>query len=71
MRTVAASGEITEAVLPYGIVQQLADAAATVSPDALAALEVPSHGPGPGANPLAVGVELRALISATQRNSRP
>ncbi len=66
-RTIAASGEIAEAVLPYGVVQQLADAAAAVSPDALANLELLSHGPGPRANPLAVGVELRALISRLQR----
>ncbi len=67
LRTIAASGEIAEAVLPYGVVRQLADAAAAASRGALADLELLSHGPGPGANPLAVGVELRALISCLQR----
>jgi DNA-binding CsgD family transcriptional regulator len=63
LRVIAASGEIAEAVLPYGVVQQLSDAAAAASPGALAGLELLSHGPGPRANPLAVGVELRTLIS--------
>jgi DNA-binding CsgD family transcriptional regulator len=67
LKTIAASGEIAEAVLPYGVVQQLADAAAAASPGALAGLELLSHGPGPGTNPLAAGVELRALISCVQR----
>ena len=61
---VAASGEAAEAVLPYGVVQQLADVAAAVSPGVLAGLELLSQGPGPGADPLAVGVELRALMSS-------
>jgi len=63
---ITASGETAEAVLPYGLVQQLADAAAAVSPGALTGLELLSQGPGPGADPLAVGVELRALISSLQ-----
>ena len=61
---IAASGETAEAVLPYGVVQQLAAEAAAVSPGVLAGLELLSRGPGPGADPLAVGVELRALISS-------
>ena len=48
------------------MVQQLAAGAAAASPGALAGLELLSHGPGPGADPLAVGVELRALISSLQ-----
>jgi DNA-binding CsgD family transcriptional regulator len=67
LTTVTASGEIAEAVLPYGVVQQLADAAAAASPSALAGLELLSRGPGPGANPLAVGVELRTLIRCLPR----
>jgi len=61
---ITASGETAEAVLPYGVVQQLADAAAATSPGVLAGLELLSQGPGPGADPLAVGMELRALISS-------
>ena len=60
---IAASGETAEAVLPYGVVQQLAAEAAAVSSDVLEGLELLSRGPSPGADPLAVGVELRALIS--------
>ncbi len=67
LRAIAASGEIAEAVLPYGAVRQLADTAATGSPGALANLELLSHGPGPRADPLAVGVELCTLISSLQR----
>jgi DNA-binding CsgD family transcriptional regulator len=67
LRTIIASGEIAETVLPYGIIRQLADAAAAASPGALAGLELLSEGPGPRASPLAVGVELRALISCLQR----
>ena len=66
MSAIAASGETAEMMLPYGVVQQLADAAAAVSPGGLAGPELLSHGPGPGADPLAVGVELRALISSLQ-----
>ena len=64
LTAVAASGEAAEAVLPYGVIQQLAAAAAAASPGALAGLELLSRGPGPRADPLAVGVELRALISS-------
>ena len=63
---IAASGETAEAVLPYGVVQQLAAGAAAISPGVLADLELLSRGPGPRADPLAVGVELRALISSLQ-----
>lgn len=64
LTSVAASGEAAEAVLPYGVIQQLAAAAAAASPGALAGLELLSRGPGPRADPLAVGLELRALISS-------
>ena len=63
---VTASGEEAEAFLPYGLVQQLAAGAAAVSADALAGLELLSQGPGADADPLAVGVELLALISSLQ-----
>jgi DNA-binding CsgD family transcriptional regulator len=66
LKTIAASGEIAEEVLPYGVVQQLADAAAAASPGALASLKLLSHGLGPATNPLAVGMELRTLISSLQ-----
>lgn len=64
LTTVAASGEPAETVLPYGVVQQLAAGAAAASPGVLTGLELLSRGPDPGADPLAVGVELRALISS-------
>ena len=60
---IIASGEAAEAALPYGVVQQLAAAA---SPGVLAGLGLLSRGPPGGADPLAVGVELLALISALQ-----
>ena len=63
---IAASGEPAEAVLPYGVVQQLAAEAAAISPGTLAGLELLSCGPGPGADPLAVGVELCGLIASLQ-----
>ncbi len=63
---IIASGEAAEAVLSYGVVQQLAAGAAAASPGALAELELLSRGPRPEADPLAVGVELRALISLLQ-----
>ena len=63
---VTASGEEAEAFLPYGLVQQLAAGAAAVSADALAGLELLGQGPGADADPLAVGVELLALISSLQ-----
>ena len=68
---IAASGEAAEAVLPYGVVQQLAAEAAAAAPGGLAGLELLSRGPGPGADPLAVGVELRALISSLPDESMP
>ena len=61
---IAASGETAEAVLPYGVVQQLAAEAAAVSPGILDGLELLSRGLGPGADPLAVGVELCMLLSS-------
>ena len=61
---IIASGETAEAVVPYGVVQQLAAEAAAVFPSVLDGLELLSSGPGPGADPLTVGVELRALISS-------
>jgi DNA-binding CsgD family transcriptional regulator len=63
---VAASGEEAEAFLPYGVVQQLTAGAAAVSADALAGLELLSHGPPAAADPLRVGVELLAVISSLQ-----
>jgi DNA-binding CsgD family transcriptional regulator len=63
---VAASGEEAEAFLPYGVVQQLTAAAAAVSAGALAGLELLGQGPGADADPLRVGVELLALLSALQ-----
>jgi DNA-binding CsgD family transcriptional regulator len=63
---IAASGETAETLLPYGVVQQLAAGATARSPGVLAGLELLTDGPGPGVDPLAVGVELRALISSLQ-----
>ena len=63
---VTASGEESEAFLPYGLVQQLAAGAAAASADAVAGLELLSRGPQAGADPLKVGVELLALISSLQ-----
>jgi DNA-binding CsgD family transcriptional regulator len=64
---VTGSGEESEAYLPYGLVQQLAASGARISPDALSGLELLSHAPPPAdADPLAVGVELLALISNLQ-----
>lgn len=63
---IAASGETAEAVLPCGVVQQLAAGATAASPGALTCLELLSQGPDPGADPLAVGMELRSLISTLQ-----
>jgi DNA-binding CsgD family transcriptional regulator len=62
---IVASGEAAEAVLSYGVVRQLT---AAVLPGALAGLELLSRGPRADADPLAVGVELLALISALQGN---
>jgi DNA-binding CsgD family transcriptional regulator len=63
---IIASGDEAEAVLPYGLVQQLAAKAAALSPHVLAGLELLCHGPRANANPLAVGVEVLALISSLQ-----
>ncbi len=63
---VTASGEEAEAFLPYGLVQQLVAGTAAVSAGPLAGLELLSQGPCPDADPLRVGVELLALISALQ-----
>ena len=64
---IMASGETAETVLPFGVVKQLSAEAAVASPGAVPALDLLSGGPGPGADPLAVGVEVRALISALPR----
>jgi len=61
---ITVSGETAEAVLPYGVVRQLAAEAAAVSPGVPARLELLSRGPRPGTDPLAVGMELRMLISS-------
>ena len=67
MPVVSASGEESEAYLPYGLVQQLAASGARISPDALRGLDLLSRAPPPAdADPLAVGVELLALISGLQ-----
>jgi AAA ATPase-like protein len=64
---VTASGEESEAYLPYGLVHQLAASGARISPDALGGLDLLSRGPPRAdADPLAVGVELLALISSLQ-----
>jgi len=55
-----------EAFLPYGVVRQLAAGSAAVSADALAGLDLIRAGPPVDADPLLVGVELLALISALQ-----
>jgi DNA-binding CsgD family transcriptional regulator len=66
LSAIAASGETAEAVLPYGVVQQLAAEAAAASPGVLAGLELLLRGPGPAADPLAVGMELHVLIASLQ-----
>jgi predicted ATPase len=66
LSAITASGEAAETVLPYGVIQQLAAEAAAASPGVLAGLELLLRGPGPAADPLAVGMELRALISSMQ-----
>jgi DNA-binding CsgD family transcriptional regulator len=64
---VTASGEESEAYLPYGLVQQLAASGARISPDALCGLDLLSAvPPRADADPLAVGVELLALVSSLQ-----
>jgi len=68
---ISASGEEAEAVLPYGLVQQLVAAAAVAqSAGALGGLELLAHGPSATADPLAVGVEVLALISNVQGRKR-
>jgi len=66
VRTVTASGEPAEAMLAYGVVQQLAGDVAAAQPGAPTDLELLSHGPRADEDPLAVGAELRGLISALQ-----
>ena len=66
MPVVTASGEETEAFLPYGIVQQLAAQAVAVSAGALEDLQLLCKGPPVDADPLVVGVELLALFSFLQ-----
>ena len=66
---IAASGDPAEAVLSYGVVRQLAAGADETSPSALTGLGLLSHGPRADADPLAVGVELLALISSLQGKS--
>ena len=64
---IVASGETAEAILPFGVVQQLSAEAAAATPAATAGLDLLSEGPRPGADPLAVGMEVRRLISALPR----
>ncbi len=67
MPVVTASCEEGEAFLPYGVVQQLAAQAAALPADGLPGLELlSSNGPPVDADPLAVGAELLALLSAAQ-----
>ena len=64
---VTASGDESEAYLAYGLVQQLAASGARIAVDATAGLGLLSRTPPPAdADPLAVGVELLALISGLQ-----
>ena len=63
---IIASGEAAESALRFGLVQQLAAGAAAAVPGVLARPELLSHGLHPHADPLAVGVELCALISSLQ-----
>jgi DNA-binding CsgD family transcriptional regulator len=69
LRYIAASGEVAEAVLPYGIVQQLASSAVAALPGVLAGLSLLERGPSAEADPLAVGVELLALFSSLQQGA--
>ena len=68
LAVISASGEEAEAVLAYGVVQQLAARAAVISSGALAGLELIGQGPPAAADPLAVGVELLAIFSGLQDN---
>jgi DNA-binding CsgD family transcriptional regulator len=63
---VAASGDETETDLPYGLIGQLVAEAVAVSADALADLQLLSHGPRPDADPVKVGMEVLELISSLQ-----
>lgn len=63
---VVASGEAAETVLAFGVVRQLAAAVASTSSGALAGLELLAKGPSADADPLAVGMELLALLSSLQ-----
>jgi len=63
---VTASGDETEALLPYGLVQQLMAGGTALSAEALGGLSLLSQGPPTDADPLAVGVELLALMSSLQ-----
>ena len=60
---ITASGDMAEQVLPYGVTQQLAAGAAALGP-AGADRQPPSPGSRPDADPLAVGVDLLALLAA-------
>jgi DNA-binding CsgD family transcriptional regulator len=71
VRVISASADESETVLPYGVLAQLAAAAATISSDALTGLELLAYGPPPDADPLAVGVDLLAMISSLQRKAEP
>lgn len=64
--TVIASGEPAEAMLPYGVVQQLATEAEAALSGALTGLEVLSCGLRADADPLAVGARFLAFISSLQ-----
>ena len=72
LSAIAASGETAEAMLPYGVVQQLAAGAAVASPGVLAGLELLFRGPGPAADPLAGrhGVARADLLAAGQTGDR-
>jgi len=64
---IVASGEQAEAAMPFGVVQQLSAEVAAASPGAAAAPDLLVGDPCPDADPLAVGGEVRALISGLQR----
>jgi DNA-binding CsgD family transcriptional regulator len=65
LAVLTASCDEAEALLPYGLLQQLSAGARTLSADPLAGLDLLSGAvPPPDTDPLAVGVELMALISS-------
>jgi DNA-binding CsgD family transcriptional regulator/tetratricopeptide (TPR) repeat protein len=66
VRVVAASGEQAEALLPYGLVDQLTAEAVAISAGALAGLQLLSDGLADDADPLKVGAEVLGLISSLQ-----